>query len=202
MNSGDSIDRADSPSWHSLRLTPARHGSRVYTIYPGKVTMKLRNVLALLIVASVVGCKAPAPKMTDDTIVTSEINGVTLTHRYAVSPPTEFTPVNASYRALYPGYVMSKPDFGGKVISQLENGQTYTVLGQVEHNWLAVAEQDQEQLIGYVPLRALVKSELYAQTIKSDRPKPRRAAKKSTCVAIDGASKACQNANSGTWIID
>ncbi|YCI83188.1 SH3 domain-containing protein [Enterobacteriaceae bacterium] len=164
--------------------------------------MKLRNLLALLIVASVVGCKAPPPKMTDDTLVTSEVNGVTLTHRYAVSAPTEFTPVAASYRALYPGYIMSKPDFGGKVISQLESGGTYTVLGQVEHNWLAVAEQDKDQLIGYVPLRALVKSELYAQTLKSDRPRPKRAAKKSTCVSIDSASKACQNANSGTWIID
>ncbi|BCG09183.1 MULTISPECIES: SH3 domain-containing protein [Buttiauxella] len=164
--------------------------------------MKLRSLLILAVVATVVGCKAPPPKMTDDTIVTSEINGVTLTHRYAVAAPTEFTPVNASYRALYPGSIMSKPDFGGKVISTLENGQSYTVLGQVEHNWLAIAELDKTEMLGYVPMRALVKSELYAQTLKKDRPRPRKAAKKTTCVAVDDASKACQNANSGTWIID
>ncbi|GDX04156.1 SH3 domain-containing protein [Buttiauxella selenatireducens] len=164
--------------------------------------MKLRNLLILAVVATVVGCKAPPPKMTDDTLVTSEINGVTLTHRYAVAAPHEFTPVNASYRALYPGSIMTKPDFGGKVVSTLENGQSYTVLGQVENNWLAIAEQDKQEMLGYVPTRALVKSELYAQTLKKDRPRPRRAAKKTTCVAVDGGSKACQNANSGTWIID
>lgn len=164
--------------------------------------MKLRNLLALLVVTSVVGCKAPPPTMTDDTIVTSVVNGVTLTHRYAVSPPAEFTAIDADYRALYPGSILSKPDFGGKVIGQLENGQTYRVLGQVEHSWLAIAEKDKQQLTGYVPMRALVKSELYAQTLKKDRPRPRKAAKKTTCVAVDNASKACQNANSGTWIID
>ncbi|MCT4705845.1 SH3 domain-containing protein [Enterobacteriaceae bacterium H11S18] len=164
--------------------------------------MKLRNLLALLVVTSVVGCKAPAPTMTDDTIVTSVVNGVTLTHRYAVAAPGEFTPVNADYRAMYAGSILSKPDFGGKVIGQLENGQTYTVLGQVEHSWLAVAEKDKQVMLGYVPMRALVKSELYAQTLKKDRPRPRKAAKKTTCVAVDDASKACQNANSGTWIID
>jgi rRNA processing protein Gar1 len=140
--------------------------------------------------------------MTDDTIVTSVVNGVTLTHRYAVSPPAEFTAIDADYRALYPGSILSKPDFGGKVIGQLENGQTYRVLGQVEHSWLAIAEKDKQQLTGYVPMRALVKSELYAQTLKKDRPRPRKAAKKTTCVAVDNASKACQNANNGTWIID
>ncbi|HKM97661.1 MAG TPA: SH3 domain-containing protein [Buttiauxella sp.] len=164
--------------------------------------MKLRNLLILAVVATVVGCKTPPPKMTDDTIVTSEINGVTLTHRYAVTAPKEFTPVNASFKALYSGSIMSKPDFGGKVINTLETGQSYTVLGQVENNWLAIAEQDKQEMLGYVPARAVVKSELYAQTLKKDRPRPRHAAKKTTCVAVDGSSKACQNANSGTWIID
>ncbi|WP_312625864.1 SH3 domain-containing protein [Scandinavium sp.] len=165
--------------------------------------MKLRNVLPLLVVTVLVGCKAPAPKMTDDTLVTSQVNGVTLTHRYIVSTPTEFTPVNASYRALYAGSLMSTPDFGGKVLGQLENGKTYTVLGTVEHSWLAIAEEDKPELIGYVPPRALVKSELYAQTLKKDRPRVRRAgSKKTTCVNVDSNSKACQNADSGTWIIN
>ncbi|MBU4680771.1 SH3 domain-containing protein [Cedecea davisae] len=164
--------------------------------------MKLRSLLVLLVVTMVVGCKAPPPKMTDDTIVTSTVNGVTLTHRYIVEAPGEFTPVDASYRALYPGSIMSKPDFSGKVIGQLESGQSYTVLGEVENHWFAIAEQDKQELLGYVPLRALVKSELYAQTLKKDRPRPRRASKKSTCVAVDDKSKACQNADSGTWIIN
>ncbi len=163
--------------------------------------MKLRNLLPLLIVTVLVGCKAPAPTMTDDTLVTSQVNGVTLTHRYIVTVPTEFTPVSASYRALYAGSVMNTPDFGGKVLSELENGKTYTVLGSVQNDWLAIAEQDQPELIGYVPPRALVKSELYAQTLKKDRPRTRKSSK-ATCVNVDSNSKACQNANSGTWIIN
>lgn len=164
--------------------------------------MKLRILLALFLAATVVSCKAPTPALTDDTIVTSHVDGVTLTHRYAVTPPAQFTAINASYRALYPAYIMSKPDFGSKTIRQLESGQTYTVLGKVEHNWLAVAEHEKEELTGYVPLRALVKSELYTQTIKSDRPRARKTQKKSTCVNIDSTSKACQNKADGTWIID
>lgn len=165
--------------------------------------MKLRTLFALLLVASAVGCKAPAPPITDDTLVTSQVNGVTLTHRYAIHPPAEFTAINENYRALYPGYIMNMPDFSGKVVDQLKNGESYQVLGSVEHHWLAIATADDEQLIGYVPLRALVKSDLYAHTIKQDRPRPRRAAKKpATCVEIDNRSKACQNNKNGTWIID
>ncbi|MDU5453676.1 SH3 domain-containing protein [Pseudescherichia vulneris] len=164
--------------------------------------MKLRGLLLLLMVTVVVGCKAPPPKMTDDTLVTSQVNGVTLTHRYAVSPPSTFTPVNEAYRALYPGSILSTPAYGGKVLGQLKNGDTYTVLGEVDNAWLAIAEQDNEQLIGYVPPRALVKSALYEQTLKNDRRRPKRAAKKATCVAVDDSSKACQKGDSGTWIID
>lgn len=165
--------------------------------------MKLRKILPLLVITVLVGCKAPAPKMTDDTLVTSQINGVTLTHRYIVAAPTEFTQVNASYRALYAGSVMSKPDFGGKVLSQLENGKAYTVLGTVDNDWLAIAEEGEQEMLGYVPPRAMVKSELYAQTLKKDRPRARKAGgKKATCVNVASNSKACQNADSGTWIIN
>lgn len=164
--------------------------------------MKLRGLLLLFMVTIVVGCKAPPPALTDDTLVTSQVNGVTLTHRYAVSPPATFKPVNEAYRALYPGSILSTPSYGGKVLGQLKNGQTYTVLGEVDDAWLAIAEQDDEQLIGYVPPRALVKSALYAQTLRNDRPRPKRAAKKTTCVAVDDSSKACQKGDSGTWIID
>ncbi|AGN83753.1 MULTISPECIES: hypothetical protein [Enterobacteriaceae] len=163
--------------------------------------MNMRMVLALLFVFGVSACKAPPkPAPTDDTIVTSEVNGVTLTHRYAVIPPKEFQPIKQDYRALYPASVMSTPDFGGKVIRQLQAGKTYVVLGQVEHFWMALADEGQEELIGYVPMRAVVKSELYEKTLRDDARKLKR--KKQTCVTVDGSGKACKNANSGTWIIN
>lgn len=165
--------------------------------------MKLRLVLALLFVFGVAGCKAPrGPGVTDDTIVSSTVDGVTLTYRHAITPPTEFHPINEDYRALYKASVMARPDFGGKVVRYLDAGETYTVLGQVQDNWMAVAEQGKEELIGYVPLRAVVKSDLYDKTLKSDRPRKRRAAaKKANCVSVDNGGQACKNTNSGTWII-
>ena len=193
-----------------------------------KKMVNLRMALGLMFVFAVAGCKAP-PKMTDDTIVSSTVDGVTLSHRYAVQPPAQFSPVNEAYRALYPASIMTRPSFGGKVVDTLKSGETYTVIGQVENNWLALGESAQAadeaqpetapaddkkaqqpaaqpavQLIGYVPFRAVVKSALYEQTIKADQPKrrDRDSRKKKTCVAVDGDSKACQNSNSGTWIIN
>lgn len=165
--------------------------------------MKIRIALSLLFVLTVAGCKAPPPPMTDDTIVSTTVDGVKLTHRHAVQPPLSFTPVNEEYRALYGASVMTRPDFGGKLVTTLENGKPYTVLGTVENNWFAIAEQGEEQMIGYVPLRAVVKSDLYDKTIKADSRRKRvRASTKKTCVAVDGTSKACQNNTSGTWVID
>lgn len=165
--------------------------------------MKIQIALSLLLVALVSGCKAPPPPVTDDTIVTSTVDGVTLTHRHAITPPTSFTPANEEYRALYNASVMSTPGFGGKLVRHLDNGQTFTVLGAVENNWFAIAETGQEQLIGYVPLRAGVKSELYEKTVKADSRRVRRAAPaKKTCVAVNGEGQACRNSSSGTWIIN
>lgn len=164
--------------------------------------MKIRIALSLLFVLAVTGCKTPPPAVTDDTIVSSTVDGVKLTYRHAVQPPVSFTPVNEEYRALYNASVMTRPDFGGKLVSYLDNGKPYTVLGTVENNWFALAEQGQDQLIGYVPMRAVVKSDLYDKTVKADSRRKRvRAPAKKTCVAA-GDSKACQNSNSGTWIID
>ncbi|AOR65441.1 hypothetical protein [Pectobacterium wasabiae] len=182
-----------------------------------------RTVLSLMFVFAVAGCEAP-PKMTDDTIVNSTVNGVTLSHRYAVKPPAQFSPINEAYRALYPASIMTRSDFGSVVVDTLKSGETYTVIGHVENNWLAlgeqvqvavkpetdtaktdgkkIAEQPTTQLIGYVPFRAVVKSELYDQTIKADQPKRRTGSKKKTCVSVDGDSKACQNTTSGTWVIN
>ena len=164
--------------------------------------MKMRNVLALLFVFALSACKAPPPATpTDDTIVTSEVNGTTLTHRYAVKPPKEFQPIKENYRALYPASLMSTPDYGGKMIRQLQTGKTYVVLGQVEHFWMALADEGQEELIGYVPMRAAVKSELYDETVRKQTPRL-RTRQKQTCVSVDGSSKACKNSNSGTWILN
>lgn len=125
---------------------------------------------------------------------------------------------------------MSQPGYGGKVVDTLKTGESYTVIGQVENNWLALGEPAQAeaapkpdstttsvkdapqsaasqsivQLTGYVPFRAVVKSELYDQTVKADQPKRRvrSSSKKKTCVAVNGDSTACQNSTNGTWIIN
>ncbi|WP_071995042.1 hypothetical protein [Erwinia mallotivora] len=165
--------------------------------------VKIRIALSLLFVLTVAGCKAPPKPITDDTIVSSTVDGVKLTYRHAIQPPTSFTPVNEEYRALYNASVMTRPDFGGKVVSYLENSKSYTVLGTVENNWFAIADQGQEQLLGYVPMRAVVKSDLYDKTVKADSRRKRvRTSAKKTCVAVDGDNKACQNSNNGTWIIN
>lgn len=193
-----------------------------------KKMVKLRIALGLMFVFSVAGCKTP-PKMTDDTLVTSTVDGVAISHRYAVKPPAQFSPINETYRALYPGSVMSQPGYGGKVVDTLKTGESYTVIGQVENNWLALGEpaeaadakpdngsaavkdapqsaapQATVQLKGYVPFRAVVKSDLYDQTVKADQPKRRvrSSSKKKTCVAVNGDSTACQNSTNGTWIIN
>ncbi|MEN3753060.1 SH3 domain-containing protein [Mangrovibacter yixingensis] len=164
--------------------------------------MKLRIVLALLFVFGVSGCVKHPPAVNDDTIVSSTVDGVKLTYRHAITPPTEFHPINEEYRALYKASVMSRPDFGGNVVRYLDNGGTYQVLGRVQDYWMAVAEQGKDELIGYVPLRAVVKSDLYDATLRKDRPRKRRAAaKKTNCVSVDNNSQACKNTNSGTWII-
>ncbi len=163
--------------------------------------MKIKITLSLLCVMMLAGCKAPPPPITDNTIVSSKVDGAVLTYRHAITPPQQFTPLNQEYRALYAGAVMSKPDFGGNLVKNLDNGQSFTVLGMVENNWLAIADDGQKQLIGYIPPRAGVESELYEQTLKADRRRPRYRAKK-TCVSIAGQSNACRSSKNGTWIIN
>lgn len=163
--------------------------------------MKIHIVLTLIAVMTLAGCQAPPPPVTDDTLVSSEVDGVKLTYRHAIQPPAHFTPVNQSWRALYNASVMTRPDFSGKVVRYLENGKPFTVLGSVENDWLAIAEPDQDQLIGYVPARAGVISDSYDATLRKDRPRPRKAAKK-VCVDVGGDSKACRNNSTATWILD
>ena len=161
--------------------------------------MKIYLALTLLAVLSVAGCKAPGTPPADDTLVTSEVNGVRLTHRYAVQPPQTYTPINQPYRALYKASVMTRPDYSGKVVRYLENGKPFTALGMAD-GWLAVADTDGSELLGYVPQKAGVKSELYDATLRNDRPRPRKSSKK-VCVDVGGEGKACRNGSTATWII-
>ncbi|HAL7767910.1 TPA: SH3 domain-containing protein [Escherichia coli] len=164
--------------------------------------MKNLVFLAAIMAVSLVGCKAPVKlQVTDDTIETTQVNGVNLTHRHLVVPPTEFTPINAEYRALYSASVLNQAGYGGKVIAQLVPGASYIALGQAQDGWIALANEGQGNLIGYAPANAVVKSELYYKTVleQSKRPKLR---KKATCVSVDGNTKACKNDNNGTWILD
>lgn len=163
--------------------------------------VKIQITLSLLCVMLLAGCKAPPPPITDNTIVSSNVDGVVLSYRHAITPPAQFTPLNQEYRALYASAIMSKPDFGGNVVKNLQNGQTFTVLGLVENNWLAIADSGQKQLIGYIQPRAGVQSDLYDQTLKADRRRPHYRAKK-TCVSIDGQGNACRSSKNGTWIIN
>ncbi|WP_220485547.1 SH3 domain-containing protein [[Pantoea] beijingensis] len=163
--------------------------------------VKTGIALTLLAVLTVAGCKAPPPPMTDETMVTSVVNGVTLTHRNAVKAPLAFTPVNQTYRALYNASVMTLPDYGGNVVEHLENGKPFTVLGEVENHWLAIARTDDTRLIGYVPFKAGVISDRYEATIRSDRPRPRKSTKQ-VCVDVGGTSKACRKNNTATWILE
>ncbi|WP_297196346.1 SH3 domain-containing protein [uncultured Pluralibacter sp.] len=166
--------------------------------------MKMKMLLAAAITVGLVGCQAPKPKITDDTIETSQVDGVTLTHRHIVKPPTEFAPINQTYRALYSASVMNQPGYGGKPLSELQTGQSYTALGKVDGGWIALADDGEEQLIGYAPANAVVKSELYDKTVRDQSRRAKKVVRKkaATCVSVDGNTKACQNGNSGTWILN
>jgi len=161
--------------------------------------VKIRSALILLAVLSLAGCKTAPSQPDDDTLVTSRVNGVTLVHRYAVQAPTSFTPVNQQYRALYNASVMTRPDFSGRIVRYLENGKSFTVLGESE-GWLAIAGEEPQQLIGYVPRKAGVVSEQYNATLRNDRPRPRKNSKK-VCVDVGGQSKACRSGDTATWIL-
>jgi len=75
------------------------------------------------------------------------------------------------------------------------------VLGQVEHFWMALADEGSEQLIGYVPMRAVIKADQYEATVRKQALRP-KARKKTTCVDVDGNSKACKDSANGTWILN
>lgn len=162
----------------------------------------MKKNLAFILLAGLLlfGCKTPPPAVNDDTLVTSDVNGVKLVHRHAVAAPTTFTPVNQTWRALYKASVMTQPDYGGKVVRYLEAGKSFEVLGSVENHWLAIADKPDGMLTGYVPLKAGVESHRYDDTLRNDRPRPRKT--KQVCVDVGGDSKACRNTATATWILN
>ena len=176
--------------------------------------MKIRAVLTLSVLLSVAvlltcaGCRAPGPRFTDDTLVTSEVNGVKLLHRHAVQAPVKFKPMNQRWRALYRASVMTTPDFSGKVVRYLENSKPLIILGEVENQWLAITDmtktdaQEPQQLIGYIQRKAAVPENRYEATLRSDRAGTRNKKTKHVCINVGGASKACLNHGSNTWILE
>lgn len=165
-----------------------------------RTNAKISAIFALLAALILTGCQSK-PTITDDTLVTTVVDGIPLTHRHAIKAPHSITPINETYRALYNASVMDRPDFGGRIIRYLENGKSFTVLGEVENHWLAIADNDQKILTGYVPFKAGVKRERYDATLKSDRPRVRKNSKK-VCVDVGDKSKACRNNDTATWILE
>jgi len=168
--------------------------------------VKIQILLPLLSALLLCAC-APrtGPAITDDTLVSHEVNGVTLTHRAIISPPVQFKPINEQYRSLYSASIMSKPSYDGKVLGKLENATPFFVLGEVENQWLAIATESEGQLIGYIQNNAGVVESAYRATLLKDRPRARRskAAKNAgNCVDVGNSSKACKEAKSDTWILE
>lgn len=165
--------------------------------------MKYYMLFSFLAVMALTGCHIKAkPVITDDTIETSEVDGVKLTHRHVVTPPTTFTQVNEPNRAMYPASLMSRPDFGGKVLRTLITGGTYIVLGKVENDWLALGDVDSKNLIGYVPQRAVIRADQYDAAVRKQASLRPRMRKRATCVDVAGSSKACKDSANSPWILN
>lgn len=168
--------------------------------------MKIRISPLLLSALLLCACTPRSEQaITDDTLVSHQVNGITLTHRAIISPPEQFQPINEQYRSLYSASIMNKPSYSGKVIGKLENATPFFVLGEVENKWLAISMEDQGELIGYVVGNAGVIESQYRATLRKDRLRARRAkATKSAgdCVSVGNNSKACKDTKSDTWILE
>ncbi|CAI0701834.1 TPA: type VI secretion system accessory protein TagV [Serratia fonticola] len=168
--------------------------------------MKIRISLLLLSALLLSACMPRSePAITDDTLVSHKVNGVTLTHRAIIAPPEQFQPINEQYRSLYSASIMSKPGYNGKVLSQLENATPFFVLGEVENKWLAISMENEGQLIGYIQGNAGVVESEYRATVLKDRPRARRAnttKNAGNCVTVGNNSKACKDSKSDTWILE
>lgn len=165
--------------------------------------MKIRILLLLLSTLLLSAC---APRsdivITDDTLVSHKINGVTLTHRAIISPPEQFQPINEQYRSLYSASIMSKPSYNGKVLGNLENAAPFFVLGEVENKWLAISLEHEGELVGYILSNAGVVESEYRAALLKDRPRVRRARSADNCVTVGNNGKACKDTKSDTWILE
>lgn len=170
--------------------------------------VKISAVLTLSLLLTIAGCRVSSPRLTDDTLVTNQVDGVQLLHRHIVQPPVIFKPLNQRWRALYRASVMTTPDFSGKVVRYLKNGQSLVILGEVENQWLAVADlsttdqQEPQQLIGYIQHKAAVPEARYEATLRSGRLGTKNKKARRVCINVGGTSKACQNRHSATWILE
>ncbi len=53
----------------------------------------------------------------------------------------------------------------GKVVSTLVTGKNLRGAGRLNY-WMALADEGQDQLIGYVPMRAVIKADQYEATVR------------------------------------
>ena len=133
----------------------------------------------------------PPPALNNDAIVSSEVNGVTLQHRAAVSAPKQFKPIGEEYRSLYAASIMSSPNYTGTAVGSLDNAAAFYALGEVENSWLAISAIRGGDLVGYIQANAGVPEARYKSTLRKDLPRRARAAKQD-CVKVGGDSKACK----------
>ncbi|WP_431225571.1 type VI secretion system accessory protein TagV [Serratia sp. L9] len=143
--------------------------------------------------------------ITDDTLVSHQVNGVMLTHRAIISLPEQFQPINEQYRSLYSASIMSTPSYKGKLLGQLENATPFFALGEVENQWLAISMEDRGELIGYIQGNAGVIENQYRATVRKDRLRVRRTKTTNSaghCVSVGNNSKACKETKSDTWILE
>ncbi len=116
--------------------------------------VKTRITLTLLTALTLAGCSTPPPPppaLNNDAIVSSEVNGVTLQHRAAVSAPKQFKPIGEEYRSLYAASIMSSPNYTGTAVGSLDNAAAFYALGEVENNWLAISAIRGGDLVGVYP---------------------------------------------------
>lgn len=162
--------------------------------------VKTRIMLVLLTTLALSACKSgPLHKDGPDDIITSQVGDLTLKHRRAIEVPASLKPINQPYTSLYAASIMTRPDYGGQVVGYLTNAKPFYVIGQPNNRWLAISEEKEGNLVGYVPFNAGVPSTHYQATLRQDRP--RRVKAKNDCVTVGEDSKACKDA-SETWIIE
>ena len=164
--------------------------------------MKIRISLLFLALVSLAGCQTqPKQEIGDDTIENTKVNGVTLIHRHIIVPPTIFKPINSRFRVLYSASLMSRPGYDGKVIRQLVTGANYVALGEVDNSWIGLANDGQQELIGYAPANAVVRNDLYYKTVR-EQSRRLKVRKKSMCMNVDGDVRACKIGSNSSWILN